>query len=85
MVVEIPQNLYKVYFSEEEVEILTKAAEIIQECSEKCVEFDYYIAPHEIKNIEDLADIAQEVKNLTKIIGVCTTEGCRSIDIKELW
>ena len=85
MVVEKPQYLYKVCFSKEEIETLTKAAEIIDKFYDELTEFDFCIMPNYVAETTEINTTANNIKGLVNIIGVCTCEGYDKMNFEELW
>lgn len=56
-------------FNAKEIEVLIKAADILENCYEKFAEYDYTISSGVFLDIENFDDIVEEIRN---IIEVCT-------------
>lgn len=84
MVVEKPQYLYKVNLDTKEIEILTKAIDILENCYDEIAEFDYCVMPDGVFDTETITDSAEEIRNFLNIVGVCTIKGYDRINPEEL-
>ena len=73
------KDSYKPNFNAEEVEVLIKAADILENCYEKFAECDYTMSNGVFLDVENLDDIVEEIRN---IIEVCTAS---DYDLEKLY